>query len=528
MGFSTGLYSAITGLKNSQTALAVTAQNVSNSATTGYTRQQLIQSSSSYVTVGSCATGSYKLQIGLGSNASFIRQIRDKFFDASYREENSIGNYYAVKYVTGQEINNILGELESGYSLQGTFEEIYQALNDLISDPAAIETRTNFIQTCVTFLDKAQTISNSLYEYQMNLNGQIIDQVNSINSIVEEISELNTTINAIEADGFTRANDLRDQRNNLIDELSSYIGIEVKEVSVCDGNSTRIDILVNGNPILTNGAQLTLGVQYINGDYPFVEPVFTTSQTILPCSEDTIKLYPNLSSEDLSYLSSSTSGTLKALLVCRGDCIGNYSMSDEEVGSYLISNLQKELDTLVNTIVTIINDAFTNEGAYNLYGEQLATEVFVRVPDYDTDIAEDPNDVSTLYTINNIKINPELLTSEGYNLLALSLSGGESDTTILEGLVKDWKSSLDSLDGYNIDGYYKKIISDLAIEINAAQANYETQATLTSSLDNKRLSISGVSLDEELSDMLRFQYAYNAAAKIVGVIDDMVERVINY
>lgn len=529
MGFSTGLYTSISGLRNSQTALAITSQNVSNAGVSGYTRQQLIQKSGSYLPIGSSGNGNSQ-QVGLGSNATHVRQIRDKFFDTSYREQNSIGNYYSTKYVAGKEIENILGELESSYNLQNVLSNVYQSINDLLSDPTAIETRTSFIEMCVTFFDKVTSINNSLYEYQMNLNDQVISQVNSINSIVSQINDLNNQINSIETDGSTRANNLRDQRNNLLDELSTYVDTEIKETPVSNGNSTRIDILVNGYPLLTNGSQMTLGVQYMNGDYPFVQPVFTTSKETLPVDADVKKLYPNLTSEDLSYLSSATSGSLKGLLISRGDCIGNYTMSDNEVGNYLITNLQKDLDTLVHGVVTLINEtvAPTNGATqpYNLKGEQVATPIFIRKGEKDITVKEDKNNPATLFTTNNLEINPELLKGDGYNLLALSSSKGESDTTLIEKLIKDWKSSSANLEGYSVDGYYQKIITDLAIEINAAKENYEAQTTMVSSLDNKRTSISAVSLDEELSDMLKFQYAYNAAAKIVSTIDEMIQSVV--
>ena len=259
MGSMTSIGVALSGLRAAQAGLSVTGHNVSNSSVSGYTRQQIIQQDFSYVTTGSSPTGCLKLKYGLGTNVSQIRQIRNGFYDVVYRQENSYGNYYARKYTAGDEINNIIGELQSEYKAQDTIIDIWNSLNELSKNPAAIETRASFIQSCVSFLDKMQDINKSLFEYQMNLNEQIKQEVNKINTIVEQIGVLNEKIQQVEVDG-TNANDMRDERNRLIDELSGYLDIEVKEVPVAEGRSSRIDILIAGSELLVNNVQQKIGL----------------------------------------------------------------------------------------------------------------------------------------------------------------------------------------------------------------------------------------------------------------------------
>lgn len=524
MGSMTSIGVALSGLRAAQAGLSVTGHNVSNSSVSGYTRQQIIQQDFSYVTIGSSPTGCLKLKAGLGTNVSEIRQIRNRFYDTIYRQENSYGNYYSRKYTAGDEINNIIGELQSEYKAQDTIIDVWNSLNELSKNPAAIETRSGFIQSCVSFLEKMQDINKSLFEYQMNLNEQVKQEINKINTIVEQIGVLNEKIQQVEVDG-TNANDMRDERNRLIDELSGFLDIEVKEVPVADGRSSRVDILIAGSELLVNNVQQKIGLKYCNGEYPFVEPVFTTSKDILPASSNATKLFPNLDNEDLGTNSYATRGSLKALLVSRGEVIGDYTMEDERVGNYMIPKLQKKIDTLVHEVVTMLNNASTS--GMGLDGKQ-GVPIFIRKSNVAIDEPEDPDQYGTLYTLNNLQINPDLFKENGYNNLGFSTNTGDiDDNSLIMDVIKKWKEPIDSLEGASIDGYYKKIITDFAVIVQEDREKLESKIGTIDLAENKRMTLSAVSLDEELTTMLKYQHAFNSAAKIVNVLDGMMDKVIN-
>lgn len=544
MGMST-LGVAFSGLQSAQAGLVVTGHNVSNVTTTGYTRQLLVQSDYVYLDKGVSATGPLIKQVGLGTQNEAIRQLRNKFYDITYREENSGGNYYAVKYTAGDEINNIIGELYSEYKAQDCIDAIWESINELTLDPGAMETRTTFINTCLTFLEKMQDITDNLQEYQMNLNEQVKGQVTMINTIVAGIAELNEAIARIEADG-SIANDYRDARNTLLDELSSYIDIDIKETPIAGSPTTvRIDILFDGNELLVSNMQNTIGLKYVdNGEYPFVEPVFTKSEDILDCDANVKLLFPNLATEDLGTNSTTTNGSLKALLVSRGEVIGNYTMSDEEIGNYLIPTVQADIDTLVNVVANMINsfvmgDNYDGELPTDLNGD-TGIPIFVRLdPEYSDEYigywdngvwvstsVEDDEIYGSLYTVGNLAINPELLQADGYNKLAFSLSGDINDTELLTQMASDWKSSLDALGGSSINDYYQNMVVDFAIQVQEDQDKYESKITTIDLAENKRYALSAVSLDEEMSNMLKYQHAYSAAAKMISVIDGMLETIL--
>lgn len=535
---------AVSGLWAAQAGLSTVGHNISNTDTKGFSRQQVIQVDSFSRNIGT--TGSGLMQVGTGTNVSQLRQIRDKFLDDSYRKEASKSNYHTVKYTTGLEIETIFGELESAYGMHGVLSDMWDALNELTVHPEGIETRGTFIQTCISFINKVNNVSDRLVEYQMNLNQQVKDAVNSINDIVSQIDKLNGLIRQAEFSG-DNANDYRDARNQLMDELSEYANVTYKNDA--QGN---VQILIEGNELLVNGVQQQIGLRYVSADSPFVEPVFTSSTGILPSGANVKQLYPNLGSTYIDAAVGDDSGYLKGILVSRGDRVANYSTDPDEVSNYLIPTVQQKFDTLVNQIVTLINDTFaptdvSGEAPYGLDGSQF-TAIFVRNAggvssstyeryEYDADgnpisfNAEDTSLPYTMYTIGNIQINPELLSSDGYNKICLSKTGEDGDATAVLDIMAMWKTEfeggMDGLDGLSVDNYYRKIITELGVVTNESKSFVEAQTVLLEQIDNNRKAISSVSMEEELVNMMKYQHAYNAASKVINVIDSMVNKIVN-
>jgi len=511
----------VSGLRNAQSGLSTTGHNMANSSVDGYTRQGNIQQTFLYRPYAESKTG--LLQVGLGTDISEIRQIRNKFFDAEYRTESGTSNYYAAKYVSGQEIENIIGELESSYAAQDVIGDIWEALNELSVYPEGIETRETLIETCVTFMNKMKDVQNGLYKYQLNLNGQIKTSVNRINELVKEIDDMNDKITHFETGG-DQANDYRDTRNNLIDELSQYLDITVKENS-----NGRADIITEGKELLVNNSITTIGLKYSTEGYPFVEPVLTKSEDILPVDADVTNLFRDLKSENLEAGSKNCSGLLKGQLVARGYVVGRHDTEEQYTDNFLIPTVQKQFDTLVNKIASLLNDSFASGETFDLtYASGNPSDLTdgKGVPIFSM-ISENNG-----YTTSNLEVNPILLTSDGYNYLALSASGDIGDTTAILDVMKKWENGVEGLNDkfgnpYSVNNYYRSIVDSLSVEVEEAGTYYDEHNGLLTSVDNKRQTISGVSLDEELSYMLKYQYAYQASSKFINIIDSMVDKVVN-
>lgn len=577
------LNTAVSGMNAARTALSVIGHNMANVDTPGYTRQRIIQHEFLSQTVG--YNNGMPQQVGMGTDYSGIQQIRNRFFDISYREEVGKSAFYSMKATAGRELETILGELQSDFQTQNVITDLWKALQELSIYQPGLDTRGNFVSTCITFLDKANNVYERLNDYQLNLNEQIIKNVQEMNTLVTKAYNLNVKIMAAEVSG-DRANDYRDQLNLALDQLSALADADIRY-----DTKGQLSIQLEGNELLANGNINKIGLKYCAPGSPLVEPVFTSSNSILPFNSPQGTYVPlfNLTN-DVNAIHNNDRGLLKGLLVARGhgpcnynspvwpdphmlDSNGNslYRLSDSswwpdsdpplavlKSDPYYMQQYEKnkfdaeysviakamcDFDILVNAVVTMINNMVappTNtsdpNAPYDLKGAQSFFEIFVRnhVPRYDESgnfIPEDPHDRSTMYSIGNIKINPLLQSATGYTLIALSKSGDLEDTNIVLDMLAKWKDPFIDVPGQkhklSIEDYYRKFVTDIANKTNESIGEAGKQEILVQSIENKRFAMSAVSLDEEMEFMMKYQHAYNAAARIVNVIDEMLEQIMN-
>lgn len=583
---------AVSGLNVAQMGLGVTGHNLSNVNTVGYTRQQAIQSDFLYRTVGVNGIGS--LQIGMGASLVGVRQIRDKYLDVQFRNENSKLSYYDAKYDAGSQIESLLAELEGEYSTQEVFTDLWDSLQELSQNPSSIDARGNFINTASTVVDKMNSLYNGLVEYQHDLDSRVKEVVTEINYLTKQISDLNKVIASNEVTGDS-ANDFRDQRNVAIDRLTELTGCTVKERS--DGN---VDLFIEGNPLISNGTVYNVGLRYTDSNYSFVEPVFTDSTEILP-SDNTDSIPVFRLTGEVSAEKGNDGSLLKGLLVSRGSKPENWMSAPQppdptdttkyplgskdvqyqkdylqykedlfNVKEALIPSSMKKLDTVFHAVVTLINDTFApreqmaiddpnNTDPIGLDGSQYL-EIFVRNPDsmsrYDASgnyQEEVEGEYFSMYTLGNVSINPEFLDADGYDKIPLSpaLGGGgtgtgtnecdESNNTLIQQVLDAYNSPLISFivakdingnyitegEPQTIKNGYSYTVTQIAIENNESLKFIEQQEIIMNQLTNNRLSMSGVSMDEEMTNMMKYQHAYNASARVVNVVDDMLDRIIN-
>ena len=221
----------------------------------------------------------------------------------------------------------------------------------------------------------------------------------------------------------------------------------------------------------------------------------------------------------------------------------------------MVPRVMMEIDQIVNSVVRLINDSLapiTNyvrdpNAPFDLYRERSYTPVFVRrlpgdrnyIPRFDSTgpfaihNPGMPGAFNTLYTTRNLMINPALLDSGGYNLLALHLSADRQDTTLIQEMIRQWGASDGDFsitirgNNFSIRDAYRMSIEGLAIETSEAVNHMGSSFQRVSQADNRRNAISGVSMDEELSSMMTFQFAYQAAARLFNIVDSMIDTVIN-
>lgn len=504
---------AISGLYVSQKGLQVTGHNISNVNTQGYTRQQLLIKDDVYMGLGN------NMQVGLGADIDEIRQIRNKFLDTTFREENGRLSYYSQNYSVVSEIEQVFSTGDDG-GFDKTLSKFWKSLNELSKHPDGLETRALFIQNSALLVTEAKNISEQLSDYQLTLNAKIKNVVNDVNGISKQIYDLNEKINLAEVGG-DKANDYRDQRNLLMDKLSGLVQITYKEES-----TGKISIWAEGIPLVTPERTNNMVLEPILPGSPMLKPVWENS------GRDVINIDQNIDSKQKN-----DSGVLKSILFLRGTMEANYTTSYKDVEKYTIPKLQKQFDNLIHDIVTMVNDYISpknhNNGPKGLddsqYIEIFSRERVNRYDDTGKYIEESLDNAETLYTAKNIVINPAVLAN--YNKICISEHDEKGDNSLVEKIISAWDDKRIKLeeDGLDLDynQYYNQFIREIGNMGNEAKSYINNQEILVKQIDNQRNQNMGVSMDEEMGNMLKFQHSYNASAKVISTLNSMLDTLIN-
>ncbi|MBO5552449.1 MAG: hypothetical protein J5966_10885 [Lachnospiraceae bacterium] len=226
MSLFSGLHVGASGLVTNQNALNTTAHNLSNIGTTGYTRQQVLQANRHYDTVGQAYISPQ--QVGLGVSYADVRSVRDYFLDKAYRQESGRAEYYSVSYDAITEMETLFGELQ-GVAFQDSMAELDKAVQELAKVPEDSTNQGLLVNKALTFLERAQAVYNGLAGYQDSINKQIAANIDKINDYGNKIRDINLQVVAIESGGVERANDLRDARDQMLDELGAMAKITYDE-----------------------------------------------------------------------------------------------------------------------------------------------------------------------------------------------------------------------------------------------------------------------------------------------------------
>ncbi len=584
------LYVGSSGLMTGQNALNTIAHNLSNQGTESYTRQQVSLKDKEYNLLGKRPEQVSNPQTGMGVTYAEVRQVRDVFLDKTYRQESGRSSFYEVAYNTLEEVGTLLGELD-GESFSSSLNDLWISVQELSKEPASSVTQGLLVQRASRFVEQAGNVYTALCNYQDNLNYQVKQQVDKINDYAKRIYDLNESITKIEVGGVEHANDLRDERNRMLDELGALGNIDYKE-DVYGGVTVKFEGRVLVNSAMTFNIALQQDPE--SGFYtPFWEydAVKVPSETGREVDNKGNRFDYNIDNAELYDMqieiqtkSNTDVGTLKGMLLARGDHRANYTDLDyedvaaynDEISTSILMNTQAEFDNLIHNIVSEINkvleDAAETETAVNPASTYLRNpdgsiiQLFTRKAcdtyDNSTDppslIGEDLTRVNkngevikdasgsrldptsresgrllnsdTLFTIANIVINPDLVKEP--TKLGFMRSDGKEDYEIVTKLgevftKEDYRLNPLTTTKSNLKDYYSNIVSQVANQGAVFQSIYLNEQSTVKSTDSARQQIVGVSDDEELQNMLKFQNAYNASSRYINVVSEMLEHVLN-
>ena len=548
MSLMANLYVGASGLVTSQNALNTTAHNMANLDTDGYTRQQVAQGTRAYQTLeAKLKTISHK-QIGTGVNYNNCKQVRSDFLDLSFRRETGRYEFYDVSHKAIEEIEDQLQEMD-GTEFAEAMNNLWVAIQELDKDPCSAVTQSSFVTRANEFLTRAKSVYQGLVDYQENLDSTVAGMVEDINSIGDRIRVLNEDIVDIESGREERANDLRDERNLLLDRLSEYGKIEYQEDIF--GN---VLVLFEGSSFVTTDHVNHIGIDTkLESSVGYATPYweYAAKTQVNPDGTKEVISIDGAHIYDLtlpvSTVTNTDIGKLKSVLLARGDHNATYHdiVEDEQfykknISQSVLMNIEAEFDQMVNNIMTAINEimesAESNPGILDQTAGSASEFTIFSCANPEDALIYDINNqmpagtVKTGFTIMNTQINTKFL-QEPTVFTFRTIDGCEDNATTskLKAAFTEEKYTLNPnvTTRNSFITYYNSLVSQVANSGDVYKSIKDAQEQTVSSVEAAREQIVGVSSDEELEFMIMFQNAYNASSRYINVVSEMLEHLVS-
>jgi len=542
-----GLNVASNGLFTAQRGLDVVNHNINNVNTPGYSRQMSVQEAlpAMFLLNG---TG----MLGTGSHSIAVERIHDDYLDYKYWAESDTYGEWCVKATLMSDIEKAFNEpSDSGFNK--VINNFFTAVQELAKDPSSLAVRKLLIGEGMTLSKYFNSLADHLEKLQSDINYNVKIKVDEINSYGKQIQQLNKQIFAAEIDG-NKANDLRDKRTYLVDKLSKLINIEAYEVNVGllpNGQEEKhFMITINGKAFVDHADLTQLKVEQrekklnVEEDIENLYDVVWEDGNSLEVRGGELKGYldmrdgneganqgngasPNYKGVPF-YIKKLNEFVRKfALAINEGitvqiDGSGNAVYSKTESGHADGYGLQKPGDTVSPTGIRF----FTMSGWSDIQNKksELYTSEFIGD-------AKTVDEIGSLYsklTAKNFSVSGELIHDKNseYNVAASSVSGLSEDGSNLLRIIDMRHNGHLFMEGTPED-FMKSLISMMGIDAQQAYQFTNTQEVIINQITNRRTSVQGVSLNEEMANMVRYQHAYTAAAKMISTLDAIYDTLVN-
>ncbi len=441
-------------------AIDTSGHNLANVNTPGYTRQRLvIQSVSNSTEIG---------QVGAGAEAVRVERLQNDFFDQQVQVESSVqGSLNSRQSALQQALNALQENVDRSGSNGTTTSGISQDLADFFASAQSISTNPTSLAERQVFLEKAQALAGKfnqvdtgLASVASNVNQQISGNVAQVNSLVNDIAKLNASIVQEEATTDGAANDLRDSRQQKIEELAGLVKIDTAAQP-----SGAVNVMVSG-------------VTLVDGSN-----VANTLETFDANGATQVRV----------------AGQTDALALTGGSIEGSITARDNDVG-----DLRAQVNSLAQTFITEVNKvhsagfSLTGSTGANLFNGTSAA-----------DIAVNPDLVS----------NPSLIQ-------ASAVSGDNGNNQAIIGVAQLATAAQSALGGQSFSDRQAQMVAGVGQKAASAQKDLDDQNSIVDFVKGQRESVSGVSLDEEMSNLVMFQKAFQASAKLISMTDEMLSTII--
>lgn len=520
----------------SQTALQVTSHNVANANTPGYSRKEVILSIETPVAI----RGGF---LGRGVTISDIRRTYDRFIQSQLLTQNQNYGRSAI-------MENILGQIEQIFNeakdtgLESALFDFFNAWNEVATNPEGIPQRTALIEKTKSLITTVKSMELSIVNTIKHINEDISNTVKQINAIASHIAELNKNIVQIEA-GLNRekATDLRDERDRLLNELSNLANISVYE----DRNGSVTVTLGMRNLVSEEKVNPLSALKNKDGNFELYLGKFNITSFILRG-----RLGGLLSVRD--YIESNPLHSLRKLVASLNKEINilhrqGYGLDSSTGNDYFnplqISSIDLSPGADITAIITDPSSLTLDEyditfDGTNYYVHNKQTGALVLSGTY---VSGNPINFDGIEVVITGSITPQdqffispmrdAITNLGVAITDPQKIAAASSNTALPGdnqnalqILSLFDSTLPNLGNTTLIGYLREIVSNVGTMSSAAHYSLGFDRNLLEEIKIRRESVSGVSLDEEAMNLIRFQRAFEAGARIIKVTDELLQTII--
>lgn len=499
-----GFEAAKTGVFASQKALDIVGHNLSNISTDGYTRQRVDQVSQHVNAEGSRYHVDLTSLAGMGVLVNGVEQLRDKRLDTAYRQETTNSGYYNQQSTMLSEIETIINELDigddgNGYGLSFAVKDMYTALEDFSYNASSVADANIFASSIKNVTDTLNRLSSNLTKASVQYKEELTIRVDEVNAMLKDIATLNGAIRQSmtshrNSDRFG-PNELKDQRNLLLDKLSEYGSLRVEEE--IDGTVT----------VEMNGHKCVWDINHDGINYQ-------------ENADGTVQLNWKNDGENAA----KEYGIFKATLdILNGRGMGAVSKNESTTNGFLY--YQDKLDAFATTLTDVLNHTFPEKVDAN--GNVLTYKKLVgeRV---DTPEGSDVKpDMFT--TAERITVTDALLNDSSY---LINADNSVDNTAILELIQKLTINDSSFFNGTEtFTGTFQEFVADYTATLGSdntyVEGRYKASEAVIKEIQDSRDSVSGVSESEETVNMMTYNRAFQAASRMMTVMDGLLDVIIN-
>ena len=568
MSLSIGLDTAVKALRAHQLAVDVASHNIANAQSPGFSRQRVLLRPIGITSADRNSHDALLGRTGMGVDASDVRRMRDLFLDFQARQTMGAKGQYSAYSAPLSQAEVVFND-PSDNGISALLGKFWSAWHDVVNDPESSAARTALVHSTSTLTSRLQRAHADLTQQRTDLNIRVSSIAGQINSAASEIATLNFQIKQVELNG-DHANDLRDRRDVLLDQLSG-----LAQITYTEQPDKTVTVYLGNHELVTASTARDVAAVTDTANAGMNKIVFVGDQTDL--TTNTGALRGVLDARDVQFPSVIAKlNTLAQGLIASINSVhqNGYGLDNSTGNAFFTgtdaSNIAINPTLVSNASKIAAASAAGRPGdggqALAVANLQLAASMIAGTAAANLAVGESlsAGNTATGVTISNaLQPGTYFLTASGANVdlrygsatgpvvgtaILAAMAAGTSPIAFMSGANTVATIQVTSAGGYSAaaqqadllaagnntlqienspDAFYANLVSVLGSDVNSAKGLADSSGLLNTHLEQLRQSTSGVNLDEEVSNMSAAQKAYQAAARCITTLDEMLDTLIN-